>query len=333
MAHADILQIKNDTDRHHKDFQEGFSSYQSQLAYFLDDSKELLLHVHQRAGDSTVPDYVIDSLKSSLDVIQHELIRFDHNADDRESGNYNALHGQYPNLPTSLWANKTRKDTCIKRIADYLYTLKRAIDNDLFGNLQHLINATPALTSCVTDYKVELDQVVRVMKMNQDILQQRKQTVAVQFEKIKDVFVAEIGYIESNISFFKDLHYQYAVMHKTKLSLTSDIGPKIISGISNVMSSLISKVETRAFNPLKQDIEKTKDDIQLLYHNTLEALSGLVGYFEDDRWEQSARNMNIWQGPVAELETSYILRYVLYVTLTSWHNIIIVCVAVVLCVT
>ncbi len=313
MAHDDITRIKKDIDLHQKDFKEAFSSYHSQLVYFLNNSMQLLQHVWDRLGDPNLYDHVINSLRSNLEMTNYQLRKFQ----DYVDNGYQVTLLEYPKHPTSLWVNKTMKESCIYKFDEYSSELSYIISTGSLHGLNKLINAIPGLISCVTDYKITLDQIMSSTVTNEDILRQRKQTVGVRFEKIMEVIVGEIGYIRSNSSYFNELYYQYAVMSKTKLSLTKDVGPQIIIGISNLMNSLISKVVTRAFNPLKQDIEKIKDDMQLLYHNTLDALSGLVGYFEDDRWEQSARNMNIWQGPVAELDTPYILRYVLCMNISS----------------
>ena len=128
------------------------------------------------------------------------------------------------------------------------------------------------------------------------------------FDDVLDLVWNDLETINSNISYFEDLLTKYSRNDTTKLDIASSLTAVNHAHLEDALSSILSRIDTQAVEPLHNMMRTSRVNIKKWLHNSLSAMGTLVPYF-DTCIEKMARFSRIWRYPVVKLDSPDILVY------------------------
>ena len=128
------------------------------------------------------------------------------------------------------------------------------------------------------------------------------------FNDVLDLVWNDLETFNSNISYFEDLMTKYSRNDTNKLDIASSITAANHSHLEDALSSILSRINTQALEPLHNMMRNSRVNIKKWLHNSLSAMGTLVPYF-DTCIEENARLLRIWRYPVVKLDLTENLVY------------------------
>ncbi len=107
----------------------------------------------------------------------------------------------------------------------------------------------------------------------------------------------------------KNLQNKYSANEITKLELAEGITEQSAEKLQTIIDEIIKIVDNQWLSNMKADMDMSKSNVPIWYHQILEALASVAPHFCTSKAvDVIARNMSIWRQPKPELKSSSIIR-------------------------
>ena len=179
-----------------------------------------------------------------------------------------------------------------------------SIVNEIISPLNHTVN-------CIREYKFSLERALSALdKIKSDLEHNIDIHFNFDYESVLATIInQELGYMNKNISWLNGLLLDYSRNDTTKVDLSTVITPSTVVQLSHTMDSMISKLESNAFNPLLTTASLVEITSWESLHDGLATMNNLVPYFAANYIEDVCRRLKFWRHPTVELTSPNILGF------------------------
>ena len=243
-----------------------------------------------------------DSLESMYNVIDDIVTYFDNASSTHNSGGPGGVGGPVGGAggpgggPTSTTTTSTTTSNYVIGSIDVMH-----IVNTLQSESIPLGENTTQFITCLTSYKMFLDEVVSFMATNK--FSTGADTI---FQPVIDYTdeVKKEKLIKTQVK-LNSIEEQIRAYTKTKLEVAKDINSTIVSQIEKQLESLRTTINTEILDKIISSVDAIKREANDAYRRSLNHLVRLEGYFGTTRsqytatsskFETSAKNLQILRG-------------------------------------
>ena len=214
-----------------------------------------------------------------------------------------------------VWQSSERdRSKCqghLKTIQEKVYSTLSELSENPAGIVNEIISPLNHTVDCIREYKFSLQRALSALdKIKSDLEHNIDIHFNFDYENILATIInQELEYMNKNISWLNGLLLDYSRNDTTKVDLSTVLTPSTVVQLSHTMDSIISKLESNAFNPLRTTASLVEITSWESLHDGLATMNNLVPYFSANYIEDVCRRLQFWRHPTVELTSPNILRF------------------------